>query len=343
MANPSSRWDRVPVYGVYLTADDQPVPGTVSFSFATRVTRVDGRIIYPQGAIRTVTIGSSDQQDSTIRSVVRAAWRAADAAAAGGSFDGTAWDTWWDDIIVPAAIFTSFPALDDPDITQQEGAAVTVKETLLTGSGKQYAIIPLLAQLDSPIPGINLGTIEVPPGSPTVPAPMYAKGVAGGVASLDETAKVPLEQLPDDLGGGGVSSWDDLEDKPAVIAAGATAAAARDAIGAQPSGAYLTSVPSSSTTTAGVVELATVTEAKAGTDTARAVTPAGLSGAISDATAGRGLYTVVWDSTAGAYPTVPSTAPAGVTVREFVGPTNPASLSIAAWAGVVDLYTYAAI
>ena len=33
-------------------------------------------------------------------------------------------------------------------------------------------------------------------------------------------------------GGGGVSSWDDLEDKPAVIAAGATAEAARANIGA---------------------------------------------------------------------------------------------------------------
>lgn len=28
MANPSSRWDRVPVYGVYLTADDQGATGT---------------------------------------------------------------------------------------------------------------------------------------------------------------------------------------------------------------------------------------------------------------------------------------------------------------------------
>jgi hypothetical protein len=345
MANPSSRWDRVPVYGVYLTADDQPVPGTVNFGFATRVTRVDGRIIYPQGATRTATIGNTDQQDSTIRSVVRAAWRAADAASAGGGFDGTAWDTWWDDVIVPAAIFTSFPALDDPDITQQEGAAVLVKEALTTGLGKQYAITPLLAQLDTPIPGINLGTIEVPPGSPTVPAPMYAKGVAGGVASLDETAKVPLEQLPDDIGGG-ATTVDGLTDVTTVgkaVVTAADAAAARSAIGAQPAGSYLTSVPSSSTTTAGVVELATVTEAKAGTDTARAVTPAGLSGAISDATAGRGLYTVVWDSTAGAYPTIPSTPPAGVTVREFVGPTNPASLSITAWSGVVDLYTYAAI
>ena len=189
MANPSSRWDQVPVYGVYLRIDDQPSPGTVTFALDSRVTRVDGRVIYPDGAQVTVRIGDQTQQNSTIRSAVRAAWRTADAAAAGGSFDGVAWDSWWDDIVVPAAIFTGFPAADDPDIVQH-GYQVVVREQLQSGGGKQYGIQPLLAQLDLPVPGINLGLVEVPPGSPSVPAPMYAKGVPGGVAALDADGDV---------------------------------------------------------------------------------------------------------------------------------------------------------
>lgn len=78
-----------------------------------------------------------------------------------------------------------------------------------------------------------------------------------------------------------------LHTHPAVIAQGATAAAARTAIGAGTSnlaigttastakaGNY--SPPSATTTVQGVVELATNTEATTGTDTTRAVTPAGV-------------------------------------------------------------------
>lgn len=189
MANPSTRWDFVPVFGVYLRLDDTPSAGRVTFTMPSRVTRVDGRVIYPEGASITVTIGDTTQQDSAIRSAVRAAWRAADEASQGAGFDAVAWDTWWDDVVVPAAIFTSFPASDDPDIVQQNWS-VSVSEGLTSGKGRSYAIQPLLAHLDQPIPGINLGTIEVPPGSPTVPAPMYAKGIAGGVAALDADGDV---------------------------------------------------------------------------------------------------------------------------------------------------------
>lgn len=189
MANPSTRWDFVPVFGVYLRLDDSPSAGKITFTMPGRITRVDGRVIYPEGASVTVTIGDTAQQDSAIRSAVRAAWRAADQAAQGAGFDGVAWDTWWDDVVVPAAIFASFPAADDPDIVQQ-GWSVSVSEGLTSSKGRSYAIQPLLAHLDQPIPGINLGTIEVPPSSPTVPAPMYAKGIAGGVAALDADGDV---------------------------------------------------------------------------------------------------------------------------------------------------------
>ena len=230
--NPSRRWDRVPVYGVYLRADDTPLAGQIDFALPQRVQRVDGRIIYAEGASVSVTIGDMAQQDATARAVVRAAWRAADQAADGAGFNATAWDTWWDTIIVPAAVFASFPAMDDPDIVHNPDQLASVTVTERIPSGKKYAIRPMIAHLAQPIPGINLGLVDVPPGSPTVPAPIYSKGLPGGVASLDEAGKVPLAQIPDGLGGGGgVSSWDDLEDKPQVIAAGATAQQARDAIG----------------------------------------------------------------------------------------------------------------
>lgn len=97
-------------------------------------------------------------------------------------------------------------------------------------------------------------------------------------------------------GGGGVSSWDDLEDKPPVIAAGATQVEARTAIGA-----------------ASVADL-------------------------EGAGAGGGTLTLRWNGTTYS---VPGSAPSGVLVRHFVGPVNPSTLSIPAWSGVTDLYTYA--
>ena len=189
MPNPTTRWDRVPVFGVWLKVDDTPSPGKVAFGVGQRVTRVDGREIYPEGAQLEVTIGKQDEQDATVRSTVRAAWRAADAAAAGGSFDAVAWDTRWDTVIVPAAIFARFPAADDPDIVQS-GYSVTVSERLASGKGKSYSIQPLLSQLDLPVPGINLGLVEVPPDATSTPAPVYAKGVPGGVAALDADGNV---------------------------------------------------------------------------------------------------------------------------------------------------------
>ena len=83
------------------------------------------------------------------------------------------------------------------------------------------------------------------------------------------TKKFPdpvLEQLAVDLPpGGGVSSWDDLEDMPPVIAAGDTAAEARTVIGA------------------GTSDLAVATNAETvlGEDEAKAATPSGVAAAIA--------------------------------------------------------------
>lgn len=201
MPYPINKWDLVPVYGVFMTAPgDTPVQGSVEFSLSQRVTRTDGRTIYPDGARVKVVIGNADDQDATIRAQVRTAWRAADQAAQGVGFDAAAWDIWWDTKVLPAAIFTGFPAADDPDISQR-GWTVTVKEALTGATGRQYAVQPLLAQLETPIPGINLGMVEVPHGSPTVPAPVYAKGVAGGIAALDADGDV-VDALGEKVSGG---------------------------------------------------------------------------------------------------------------------------------------------
>lgn len=203
MVYPVSKWDLIPVYGVYMTAPgDTPVQGNVQFKLSQRVTRTDGRTIYPDGARVQVTIGNPDDQDATVRAAVRSAWRAADQAAQGEEFDASEWDIWWDTKVLPAAIFTGFPASDDPDILQRDWT-VTVTEALTGANGRSYAIQPLMAHLDTPIPGINLGAVEVPPGSPTVPAPVYAKGIAGGVAALDADGDVVDASGEKVTGGGG--------------------------------------------------------------------------------------------------------------------------------------------
>lgn len=201
---PVNVWDLIPVYGVYLTAPgDLPMTGVVSFGLSQRVTRTDGRVIYADGAKVKVRIGNADDQNPAVRASVRSAWRAADEATEGESFDGAAWDVWWDTVVLPAAIFTGFPASDDPDISQR-GWTVTVEESLTAASGKRYAIQPLLAHLDQPIPGINLGAVELPPGAPTAPAPVYAKGVAGGIAALDADGDVVDAAGEKVTGSGGV-------------------------------------------------------------------------------------------------------------------------------------------
>lgn len=231
MANPTSSWDKIPIFGWYMELDGTtPKVGQVKLTLGQRVnTQSSFHTTFPGGTV-TATIGDAGRTDLVNR--VRAAMSAVDQAAvvaAGGTWDAAAWGADWD-AKLPAAFFTDFPASDDPDIIEG-GYEVKVEEKLTSGDGKVYYIKPLLSYLDNPIPGINLGLIAVPPGSPTAPAPIYAKGLAGGVAPLDETGKVPLENLPDSLGGG-VSSWTDLQDKPAVIAAGATEQEALDAIGA---------------------------------------------------------------------------------------------------------------
>lgn len=187
----------MPIYGFYFNGDDiTPESGRVTFTFNDRVTRVDGQRIYPNGTSVTRTIGDTqlDTASAAARDAVRAAWRAADQTAQGGAFDGAAWDARWN-VLLTGAVFASVPASDDPDIVQT-GYQIKVVESLNSSSGRSYYVTPLLAQIGTTPPGINLGLVDVPPGSPTVPAPIYAKGMAGGVASLDSSGLVPVNQLP---------------------------------------------------------------------------------------------------------------------------------------------------
>ncbi|TXH10487.1 MAG: hypothetical protein E6R04_05285 [Spirochaetes bacterium] len=84
-------------------------------------------------------------------------------------------------------------------------------------------------------------------------------------------------------------TWSTISGKPAVVAAGATQADARTAIGAGTSSLAIGTTGSTAAagnraateTATGMVELATTTEATTGTDTVRAVTPAGVK-AVAD-------------------------------------------------------------
>ena len=227
MANPSKTWNQVPVWGIYLKGDDvTPVTGSVRLTFTQRVTRTDGRAIYPEGHTVERNIGDTTQ-DSATRNAVRAAWRAADEAADGEDFDGAAWDARWEELQA-AAVFASFPASDDPDIVET-GYQVKVEERLSSGTGKVYYIQPMLAHLDATPPGINLGLIEVPPGSPTVPAPIYAKGLPGGVAALSLEGDV-LDAEGNVVGPPDLSGYATTEGLAAKVNTADLAVAVQDAI-----------------------------------------------------------------------------------------------------------------
>ena len=336
--NPTRGWDRVGVWGSWTNPiTNAPIEGIIKIALNGRIQRLDGTTIHPDGATITVTIGDLAQQDGEVREVIRGVMleEARDLAIADGEvLDEVAWNMHWSNVIVPAAVFLRFPAMDDPDIVQ--GWSVTASESLKGGQGKTYAIHPLLTQPA----GVNLNRVEVPPGSPSNPAPFYGKGIPGGVAPLDANGLVPLVNLPSGIEGlpdaedgqflarvagewtgveppaPGVTSWDDLADKPLVIAAGANAAGARAAIEAVGSDdsrlsdartptahehpavdlsdsttvgrSVLTATSAASARSAigvvdatvsakGLVELATNAETQTGTDTSRAVTPAGLS------------------------------------------------------------------
>lgn len=203
MANPSLAWDRIPYYGWWSDAPGVPASGYIELVMTERIRRVDGRMIYPGGAKRQITIGDTSQQDPDIVAAVKAGMKARDQTAQGAAFNDGEWEARWTKNL-QAAIFTYYWAADDPDITPHgvgdEGYHVMVKEVLTSGAGKSYPTQPLIAHLDLPIPGVNLADIEVPPGSPTNPPPIFAKGQPGGIPALSPEGKV-LDAFGNVVGG----------------------------------------------------------------------------------------------------------------------------------------------
>lgn len=193
MANPTRGWDRIPYFGWWFDNPGVPSTGDIDLLMDHRVRRVDGRAIYPGGARRTLRIGKPEDQDPEIRAQIKAAMKALAIAERGEEWDEAAWEARWD-ANLPAAIFTSFWAADDPDITPHgsgdDGYRVRVVERLDRATGKEYATQPLIAHLDLPVPGVNLADIDVPPGAPSAPAPIYAKGQPGGIPALDADGDV---------------------------------------------------------------------------------------------------------------------------------------------------------
>jgi hypothetical protein len=163
---------------------------------------------------------------------------------------------------------------------------------------------------------------------------MYAKGVAGGVAALDADGDV-VDAAGVKVGGGsGSSTVDGITDATATgkaVMKAASAAAGRSALGA----AAATDVAAAAEAAAAAQAAAsnavrTDTASQGLTDTQKANARANIGALTSgDVT---GVY--VWRYTAGAWPTLPSTQPAGVQLVWAVGPTVPDSGSLPAWVGL---------
>ena len=137
----------------------------------------------------------------------------------------------------------------------------------------------------------------------------YAPALGADDNYVTDAEKVKLGNLSGtNTGDQTLPTWSTIAGKPAVVAEGATAAAARTAIGAGTSDLTLGttastakagdySPPAASATTQGIVELATIAETTTGTDTTRAVTPVGVK-ALADTKAAASHTHGVTDLTA---------------------------------------------
>lgn len=57
MSNPTSGWDKVPIFGTWLNLDRTPKVGVIRFTLAQRVNRIDGSAVYPRDGTITVPLG----------------------------------------------------------------------------------------------------------------------------------------------------------------------------------------------------------------------------------------------------------------------------------------------
>lgn len=137
----------------------------------------------------------------------------------------------------------------------------------------------------------DLSTLSTTDKTNLVAAINEVKGVAdsalGGGVSINDAATNTTQTWSSSKISSSLPTWSTISGKPAVVAEGATQAAARAAIGATDLVIGTTGTTAAagnrtaSETATGMVELATTAEATTGTDTSRAVTPAGLK-AVAD-------------------------------------------------------------
>lgn len=180
--NPTLGWDKVPVFGWWETSPGVPAKGSINFLVTPRIRRVDGRMVYPGGVTKTVTIGDIAQHDPEVVNVVKAGMKAVAQREQGERFDDARWEQWWN-AKLESAIFTSFWASDDPDITPK-GWAVTVSERIDGAQSRPYPIYTRIADLKNEVPGVNLAMVEFPEQIGPTPE-SYTKGQPGGIAPLD--------------------------------------------------------------------------------------------------------------------------------------------------------------
>lgn len=185
--NPTLGWDKVPVFGWWETSPGVPAKGSINFLVTPRIRRVDGRMVYPGGVTKTVTIGDIAQHDPEVVNVVKAGMKAVAQREQGERFDDARWEQWWN-AKLESAIFTSFWASDDPDITPK-GWAVTVSERIEGAQSRPYPIYTRIADLENEVPGVNLAMVEFPDQIGPTPE-SYTKGQPGGVAVLDADGDV---------------------------------------------------------------------------------------------------------------------------------------------------------
>lgn len=114
------------------------------------------------------------------------------------------------DVIIPAGIYAQgalnvgdgtpsidlqIPCNNDPD-NSPTGWQATIEVTFSGGAAGDLYV------LDTPVGvEVNLRTVVLAATIPAVQS-VLIRGVAGGLAELDNDGKVPLDQLPDDIGGG---------------------------------------------------------------------------------------------------------------------------------------------
>ena len=232
-----------------------------------------------------------------------------------------------DDAIIPAGTFATgslnvtpgvpsldiqVPCTDDPD-NFPTGWQVDIEVTFTDAPGEKYVLSIPVAGAD-----INLRNVVLTQTLPTVQS-VLIKGVAGGLAVLDADGDVV-----------------DADGVKVIAGGGGTGTSGED--GADGMSAYDLAVSSGFVGTESAW-LASLKGHKGDTGERGLQGIQGLKGDTGSAGTNGVTPVLVVKWTGSAYPTQAASAPAGTSVRWFVGPEQ---YSGPTWAGVTDVWVYAA-